>query len=142
MRLLLSSLILLFVQLFAFSQEKYDAVNIYLYPHTPTTGTASSECYWNENSLRVNADIKIFISETNEVNRIQNILLNDELRVETDSHFFQCQIVVDFIKSGKIRETIAFSRFRQIRRNGDDSIIYKSESELDDFFSRYLRFWF
>lgn len=141
MRLLLISLMLSFIQFYAFSQERFDEVRIYIYPHTPTLGTAMDECDWNENSIRVNSHVKITITEINEINEIQTLLLNKSLSVDTESHFFQCQMIVDFIRSNKIRETIAISNFEQVRINEDKSSIFKLDRAIKDFFVRHIEFF-
>ena len=141
MQLLLNSLVILCVQFSVFSQMEFEEVRIYLFNEYRTQGFADS-CTEIENYTRVNASIKISISDKNEIIEISDLLLRDRLKkCNNDGSIFNTQMVVDFISRGKVKKTFAISSSRKVRIDEDFDEVYILSTGSEVLFNKYLSFF-
>lgn len=141
MRLLLINSMLLFITFPLSSQVKdFDEVKIQFYPEIFSPGIGN--CDHNENETRVRASICISIKQKSEIHEIARKLLDNNLQKSPHKvENFACQMVVDFIKSGKINRTIAISLMNEVRLDEDGSEYYRSSDSILAFFEKYLQFF-
>lgn len=52
-----------------------------------------------------------------------------------------CQMVVDFIKAGRINRTVAITPLNYIRLDEDEFICYKSSDSILKFYNDYINFF-
>jgi hypothetical protein len=139
MPLLLLSLILLFSPFPSSGQFDFDEVRMYFYPEY--FGPAfNDECIGNEDYIRVRASIKISISQKAEIMEIAEELLVDPLAESDIEAYFRCQFVIDFIKSGRIKRTVAISSMGDVRFD-QASKVYLPNKRIKSFHDSYLDFF-
>lgn len=140
MRLLLISLIIYFGQNSLYGQMSFDEVEIYFYPEV--ISSAMDQCDGNENNTRVRASVHISIKQKAEIQEIEEKLLGEELSICPGKiEYFTSHMVVDFVKSGRIKRTIAISALGEVRKDEDDSVYFFPNERIRLFYNNYLIFF-
>jgi len=118
----------------------YDEVRIHFYPEH--ISPAIDNCERNENRVRVDASIHIYINQKAKIIEVTNALLNQELVAEqVISDGYTCQMVIDFIRKSKIYSTVAISDHEVVRLDENTDKYYKANTSITSFYSKYLRFF-
>lgn len=140
MRLLLINLILLFVQFSLSGQMDFDEVAIHF--NTGYISPGFDSCDRNEDYVRVNSLISVRIKEINEIEEIEMKLFGEPLfDLKRDVEVMSCQMVIDFVKNGRIAKTVAISQLNEVRLNQNSFKYYSPNNSMLKFRDEYLSFF-
>jgi hypothetical protein len=142
MRYLICSLIWMLGFFSCTSQTEFDQVNVYIYPQY-FGGDFMEDCVHNADYTRVHAPVKLTIQEKNLVNKFEELIsqIRDLSEVEKNEAFL-CQIVIDYIKNGRISKTIEVSDMEELRIDGNSKIFRSNEKIINFLKGAFPLFYF
>jgi hypothetical protein len=99
-------------------------------------------CDKNEDYVRVHSLIHVRIKDKNEIKKIAMKLLREPLLdLQREVEVMSCQMVIDFIKNGRIVKTVAISQLNEVRLNQDPLKYYTPSKSMIKFRDEYLSFF-
>jgi len=131
--------VFLFINFSAYSQERYEKVNIYMlygYPSIFHEG-----CSHNEDHTRVNHKVFFSTFESNFKYELKEIIDNIEKKpYENYENDFLCYVVIDFIQNSYTRFSIALDEYGNFRFE-ERGKIYKKQDALIKFLNDHFGYF-
>ncbi len=131
--------IFLFASFSAYSQERYEKVNIYMYYGYPMVFQVG--CDYNENHTRVNHKVFFSTEDLNFKYELKGIIDNlKKTPYENYKSDFFCYVVIDFIQNSKTTFSVALDEYGNYRFE-DYGKIYKIDETLVKFLFENFRYF-